>query len=345
VACAPLIPIGIFAGLGLERLFMGDALARFVGQLPGSSAAQVERSMAAALRDPSLEIVYRRSGWEGYVDVDGSPVDITALGEDRAVVGIQQDGLVLAAVVFDSDLGHQRRFVAAAGEAALLWLAQARVEAELAASARELQVSRRRLLDASVSERRRIQRDLHDSTQQRLLAMSVKLGLAHDSLREQPRDAEVMLTGLQSELGETLAEVRSLVNGVYPPVLTDYGLLRALRGAARRSQTAVTLQAEEIGRHPAEVEGAVYFACLEALQNVDKHAGPRAHVTLRLWLEEGGLWFEVHDSGRGFEPDRVLAGAGLLSMRDRVEALDGTLSVTSHPGEGTAVAGTIPLSD
>jgi signal transduction histidine kinase len=152
-----------------------------------------------------------------------------------------------------------------------------------------------------------------------------------------------MLIGMQAELEEALEELRSLAHGVYPPVLMDYGLSRALSAACRRSSVRISLQAQASERYPREIEGAVYFSCLEALQNVEKHAGADACASVRLWQQEGWLHFEVRDFGAGFDVSRARNRVGLTNMRDRVEALEGTFSVLSAVGAGTIVAGAVPL--
>ncbi len=222
-------------------------------------------------------------------------------------------------------------------------LSHDRLAAELATSTQELQVSRRRLLDAAVSERQRLQRDLHDSAQQQLVGMRVKLGLAQSSLRRDRRRTEWLLRGLQSELESALQEVRALANGVYPPVLTQYGLEGSLKVVCQRASRPVALHTDGLRRYARDVEGAVYFTCAEAIQNAEKHAGDHADVRVKLWQEGDRLRFAVVDSGVGIEQPVAETGRGLLNMRDRIEALGGTLTISSKPRRGTTVAGTVPL--
>jgi signal transduction histidine kinase len=222
-------------------------------------------------------------------------------------------------------------------------LLRGRLAAELATSTHELQVSRRRLLDAAVSERQRLQRDLHDSAQQQLVSMRVKLGLAQSSLRKDRRRTERLLGGLQSELETALQEVRALANGVYPPVLTQYGLEGSLDVVRQRAARPVALHTDGLRRYARDVEGAVYFTCAEAIQNAEKHAGKDAEVSMRLWQEGDRLRFAVVDSGVGIDEASVEGGRGLLNMRDRIEAVGGTLTIRSKPRLGTTVAGTVPL--
>jgi signal transduction histidine kinase len=303
----------------------------------------VEKLMADALRDPTLAIAYRRTDGEGYVDAHGEPVHLPLAGERRSVAEIGRDSAPVAAVVFDARLADQERFVAAAGEAASLWLQRNQLQAELSASLRELAVSRRRLLDAAVVERQRIQRDLHDGAQQHLVGMRVKVGLALRSLDHEPARGREMLVELQDELEQALIELRELANGVYPSMLEEHGLERALRGACRTMPNEIRVEVDCIRRYSRDVEGAVYFTCLEALQNVVKHAGPDVPAAVRLRQRGDRLCFEVVDAGPGLEGSAVRRGRGLINMADRIEAVGGRLRVMSMLSGGTAVDGAVPI--
>ena len=343
VAATIAVPLCIFLGLDLERLFMGSALADFVSRLIGSNPTDVERLMREALHDPTLRIAYRRPGSRQYADSHGAIVDVRAQ-QGRTIAAVTDEhGRPIAAVQFDRELSDQRRFVAAAGEAAVMWLHNARLEAELAASARQLSESRRRLLEAAVAERQRIERDLHDGAQQRLVGMGVKLSLAQRTLDADPARAGRMLAGIGVELQDTLDEVRSLGNGIYPSVLLEYGLTRALSAACQRSASRATVRGEDVGRYPRAIEAAVYFACLEALQNTAKHAGAGARVRVHLWQDAGSLRFAVSDSGAGFDAASAAQGSGLLNMRDRLEAIGGKLTIDSAPAAGTVVSGAVAV--
>ncbi|MBA2496545.1 MAG: sensor histidine kinase [Acidimicrobiia bacterium] len=213
---------------------------------------------------------------------------------------------------------------------------------EVLRQARELEASRRRLVSASDEERRRIERDLHDGAQQHLVALSVGLNLTAGMLDDDPGAAAEMLAALQSSVRDTIEELRSLAHGIYPPLLRDGGLEPALRAAAGRCPLDVVVEAAT-GRQSAEIEAAIYFCCLEALQNAAKHA-PGSSVAIRAWTEEGGLLFEVADDGPGFDPASVTHNAGYTNMADRLGAIGGRVEWRSVPGGGTTVAGTVPLS-
>jgi signal transduction histidine kinase len=206
----------------------------------------------------------------------------------------------------------------------------------------ELRGSRRRIVKAQDEERRRLERNIHDGAQQQLVALSVKLGLAERLIPKDPAKAVAMLAEAKAETGEAIEDLRDLARGIYPPVLADRGLVAALEGQARKSAVAVVVESEGIGRYPQETEAAVYFSCLEALQNVAKYAEATA-ATVRLAQENGSLTFAVSDSGRGFDPATAERGTGLQGIADRLASLGGELDVRSAPGDGTTVAGRLPV--
>ena len=225
---------------------------------------------------------------------------------------------------------------------ALMTSQNERLSTDLETSLAELQLSRARILASADLERRRIERDLHDGAQQRLVALRVRLGLAQDLLEDDPVRGGNMLSELGDDVDAALEEVRLLARGVYPSVLADRGLVDALRAAARNSPLAVTVSAGTIARHPEDVETAVYFSCLEALQNAAKHTARDTTVWISLAVDDD-LLFNVRDNGIGFELNGKPAGTGLANMRDRIEAVGGRLTIESKSGEGTCVSGSVPL--
>jgi signal transduction histidine kinase len=206
----------------------------------------------------------------------------------------------------------------------------------------ELQASRARIVAAADAERRRIERDLHDGAQQHLTSLAVKLLLAA-TLAGPDSELAGLLEDLGAELKDTAQELRNLVHGIYPPLLRDNGLAAALSDAARLCTLPTTVRAASLGRYPADIEAAVYFCCLEALQNAGKHAGERATIRLRVREDPGTLAFEVIDDGAGFDTRDHGIGAGLRNMADRMGAFGGRLLVESAPGEGTRVTGAVPV--
>ncbi len=216
---------------------------------------------------------------------------------------------------------------------------------ELQTSNEELQRSRARIVAAGDAERRRLERNLHDGAQQHLVALAVKLRLAKDAVEDDPADALAMMDEIKGDVQEAIQELRALAHGIFPPLLASGGLPEALRAAATRSPLPADLEASGVGRYPEEVEAAVYFCCLEAMQNAAKHAGDGATVRLVVSERDHALTFEVADDGAGFDTGSVgIQGHGFVNMSDRLGAFGGTLSVTSAPGGGTTVAGRIPLT-
>jgi signal transduction histidine kinase len=222
-----------------------------------------------------------------------------------------------------------------------LMLRNVRLTAELQARLVDLRASRQRLVAAQDQERRRLERDLHDGAQQQLVALAVKQRLAEGLVRKDPEKAAQMLADLQADTTDALENLRDLARGIYPPLLADKGLPAALEGHARKVHLPVTVETDGLGRYPQEVEAAVYFCCLEALQNIAKYADA-SHVSVNLSTEAGQLNFTVIDDGKGFDPGSKPPGSGLQGMADRMEALGGMLEVHSEPGTGTSVVGHIP---
>jgi signal transduction histidine kinase len=219
-----------------------------------------------------------------------------------------------------------------------------RSEEALEAQAASLQASRVRLVEATDRIRRQVERDLHDGAQQRLVALGLGLRMAQDQCGHDPGAAAAALAGLRDELHAARSELRDLAHGVYPSVLSQHGLADALAAAADRCPMPVRLRAPDLGRFPAPIEAAVYFCCVEALQNAAKHAGDEARVDLTIAREADSLRFAVADDGTGFDPDLVGGGDGFDNMRDRLGAAGGSLLVDSAVGAGTTVAGSLPVA-
>jgi signal transduction histidine kinase len=214
---------------------------------------------------------------------------------------------------------------------------------EVRRQAEELRASRKRIVAAGDEQRRKIERNLHDGAQQHLVALAVNLRLARTIAKNDPVAADEILEQLGNDVQTTLQELRSLAHGIYPPLLMDRGLSEALAAAAGRAAIDTDVQVEAGDRLPADTEAAVYFCCIEALQNAGKHAGDGARATIRVWKDAGALHFSVADNGAGFDPGTTGGGAGFVNMSDRVGAIGGTVDVHSAPGEGTRIDGTIPV--
>jgi len=206
----------------------------------------------------------------------------------------------------------------------------------------ELRQSRARIVRAGDAQRQKLERDLHDGVQQRLVAVAINLGLVAELAAADPA-IRTSLDEIEQSVTEALDELREISHGLYPPVLSDYGLLKALERIRPPTGAALTVRATEIGRYPSALESAVYYCCLEAIQNATKHGGPAPRISVTLEERADELTFQVTDDGPGFDAAELRPGAGLVNMRDRLGALDGRISIVSAPGGGTTVSGSVPL--
>ena len=333
-----------FATAGLvQRVFAGRALEELTHRLtPHAGSAGLRQAMSDALRDPSLRIVYWVQGNPGrWVDESGWPVAAPVEEEGLAVTEVAADGRRVAAILHDPELSRDPALVEAATAYALTALENERLARRLQASIDEVHDSRARIVSAADAERRKIERDLHDGAQQRLVALRIKLALLAERVAPDSPEHAAYLHDLEYEVDATIEEVRSFARDIYPPLLAERGLREALRAAARGSAIPVTLDIPRLRRYPLELESTVYFACVEALQNASKHAQGATSVWISV-SETGRLRFTVRDNGAGFEGGAAGTGAGIANLRDRLAAIGGTLEVDSTPGAGTTVTGTIP---
>jgi signal transduction histidine kinase len=223
-----------------------------------------------------------------------------------------------------------------------LLLRNVRLTEELRGRLVDLQAAQKRLVTAQDEERRRLERNIHDGAQQQLVALAVKMRLAAGLMDRDPAQAQALLEQLRGDATETLEDLRDLARGIYPPLLADKGLLPALEAQARKSPVATRVVGDGVGRFSQDVEAAVYFSCLEALQNVAKYA-QASEVTITLSNGAGDLTFEVRDDGVGFDPQNGSLGTGLQGMADRLGALGGTVEIHSAPGTGSTVTGSVPV--
>ena len=339
----PAMAAAFFVGLFQRRLYAADALQKLATQVTGRSTPEEMRAaLADALQDPSLRIVYWVNGKQRrWVDAAGNAVHPPAPESGRALSEIRDGDRIVAGIVHDAALSGQREFIQAVSSYALVALENRRLTAKVESSLREVRRSRSRILASADRERRRLERDLHDGAQQRLVALRIQLELAEELITRDPERGLAKLHALGEDVGETLDQIRELAHGVYPSLLADRGLAEALRSVSLRLPVEARLNAAEIGRYPPEVESAVYFCCLEAVQNATKHAADASFVEIAL-SDGDALHFEVRDDGGGFDGEAV-EGAGLTNMRDRLAAVGGELEISSAAGQGTVVAGTVPL--
>jgi signal transduction histidine kinase len=332
------VPLAFVLGLlraQLARAGMADLVVA-LQRAPGSR--RLGEVLATSLRDPSLVLAYWLPRFECYVDAEGRPVALPAEGSGRAATLIDRDGQPVGALVHDSALAHQPELLDIVCAAANLALEQERLEAELKARAEELTASRARIIEAGDTARRRIERDLHDGAQQRLVSLAIALRLAEARIQDDPQAAEQLVGSAREELAESLSELRELARGIHPAML-GHGLDVALDSLATRCSIPVSLAVAVEDRLPEPVEIAAYFVASEALTNVVKYARASA-VTISVSRRNGLAVIEVADDGVGGADDA--RGSGLRGLADRVEALGGSLRLVSPVGGGTVVTAEMP---
>jgi signal transduction histidine kinase len=338
-----ILPFAFLAGLVRSRYSRAGAVGELIERLNNPEADRsLGLALADALGDRSLKLVYWRPSAGHYVTYDGRPVELPEAGSGRAVTEVEREGIRVGAIIHDASLADEPGLVRAVAASAALALENERLEAELRARLDELQTSRSRLVEVSMFERRRLERDLHDGAQQRLVALSLQLGLAKRRLEEgQDVAAGAMLDAARDELARALEELRELARGIHPAVLTDRGLEPALEALAERAPLPVSLDQMPAERLPAPVEAAAYFVVAEALTNVVKYAGAST-AAVRIRRNGSYAVVEVRDDGvGGADPT---SGTGLRGLADRLAALDGRLEVHSPPGEGTTVRAEVPCA-
>jgi signal transduction histidine kinase len=333
------VPVAVLAVLIQRRLAQG-AVAGLVVELGGPEpGADPREALSRALGDPSLALGYWFAAESRYVDRVGRPVELPGRDGGRRSTVVERDGHPVAVLIHDSALEHNARLVESVCAAAGLALQNERLQAELRARLVELQASRARLVEATDAERRRIERDLHDGTQQRLVSIAMSLGLADAKLPGDPDQAKPIVAESRGALADALAELRDLTQGIYPTILSERGLSAALDELCSRSAVTAHLRLFLDGRLPVPVETAAYYLVSEALTNAAKHARAR-EVRVAARCADGVLTVEVADDGVGGAGSGT--GSGLRGLADRVGALDGTLTVSSPPGEGTMVRAEFP---
>jgi signal transduction histidine kinase len=337
-----LIPILFMWGL-LKRRMARAAVGDLVVELEGPvSAGGMRDALARTLHDASLRIVFPANADDGetWIDEDGGAVDLPA--DPAAVTVIHRDGEPVAALLHDPALVEHQELLRAAGAAAGMAIENEHLQAEVRAQLEEVRASRARIVAAGDTERRRVERDLHDGAQQRLLTLSLAL---HAARRQADAAADPALAETlrqaADELNLALEELRELARGIHPAILTEEGLGSALESLASRAAVPVSLTGTLEERLPSAVEAAAYFVVSEALANVTKYAGATA-VQVRLARDNGHLHVEVRDDGvGGADPAN---GSGLRGLQDRVAAVNGRLVIDSPRGSGTSVLADLPCN-
>jgi signal transduction histidine kinase len=332
------LPFTLFVGLIRSRLAhasIGDLVLRLENVTP----AGIRDELATALRDPTLEVFFWLPERDAFVDVHGLPVELPEEGPTRAVTLLEHEDEPLAAVVHDPILRDEPELIDVAAAAARLALENARLQAEVQAQLAKVKESRARIVAAGDEQRRRIERDLHDGAQQRLVALALELKSAQrrGGGKADP-EIERLLGDAAEEVQVAVEELRDLAGGIHPGILTQGGLAVALDALAARASVPVTVDAKLERVSPA-IEATAYFVASEALTNVAKHAGASS-ASIGATLEDGLLVIEVADNGVGGAS--ADGGSGLRGLADRVEAQGGRLRIISPAGEGTRIVGEIP---
>lgn len=331
-----------FLAVQLRSHLARASVAGLVVELEKSREAGAMRdALAGSLGDPSLEIAYWLDPDGRWVDIDGRAVELPGPDDTTTATLVERDGRRVAAIVHDRTLDDDAELIRAVGAAAALALDNERLQAELRARLDELSASRARIVRAADEERKRIERNLHDGTQQRLTSIAMALGLAESELKADPRTAEASVRQAKEELAAALAELRDISQGIHPGILTTSGLDAAVRDLAYAAPIAVNVVSRLNGRLPEPVEAAAYYVIAEGLANVVKHAhASAADVTMA--RETGRLIVSVRDNGLGAADP--LRGTGLRGLTDRVQALGGSLELDSRRGHGTKLRAIIPCA-
>jgi signal transduction histidine kinase len=334
------VPLSLGLGLLLGR-GARSAVADLVVELERTPPGRVREALARTLGDPSLELALWLSERKSYVDSQGQTLELPSPGPDRAVTVLGSPEAPVAALLHDPVLLERRGLLEAACAAARLALANERLQAELRAQLVELRASRTRIVQAGDDERRRLERNLHDGAQQRLLSLGLALQLARAQIGTEANGASELLLEAEHELRAVLDELRELARGIHPAILTDQGLAAAVRSLAERSGVPVRIVALPEQRLDESIEAAAYFLVSESLANCAKYARASA-VRVSITGRNGNAVVDIDDDGvGGADP---AGGSGLRGLSDRVHALDGTFRIESPRGGGTHIHAELPCA-
>ncbi len=335
-----LVPVGILIGILRQRATRSAVAGAIARIATGSASLTLRDALREALGDPALRVLVWDAGHGGYWDEEGMMADAAVRLPGREVAEVAAaDGSPLALLAHDPTLGEDPGLVAAGVALTRLVVDNGRLTDEVNRQLDEVRASRARIVEAGDAERRRIERDLHDGVQQRLLALALSLRRAGTQTTADPVAAAALARGADEALG-VVADVRELAQGIHPAVLTEAGLAAALRALADRSPVPVDLELDLDGASPPGAAETAYFVASEALANVVKHASASS-ARLRAAERDGTIRIVVEDDGRGGADPR---GSGLRGLDDRLAAVGGSLSVTARPGGGTIVSASIPLA-
>jgi signal transduction histidine kinase len=332
------VPLAIFAGQLRGQVFAAMRLSRIAVSAGGQALtpAAVQSAIGDALGDSTLQLGLWSADRAAYVDVHGQPLKLPSRSSEHGITYVTNDDRPVAALIHDPLLETDSGLGEAVAATSLMLFENARL-------VEELRASRSRLVETAERERRRVEQDLHDGAQQRLIAIQIRVQMAREQAGGQQLARE--LDGIQREAVAALDELRALARGIYPPTLHDSGPAVALRSFALSAPIAVEVTDRGVGRLPDAIEAAIYYCAQEAIQNAVKHAGPGSHVSVSLARRMNSVELVIDDDGVGMPSEAPAAGFGLGSMRDRIEAVAGEFEIVSSPGRGTSVRATIPMPD
>lgn len=338
-----ILPIAVVIGLLRAGLDMTSVASLVVKLSKGLLPDELQPALAKVLHDPSLEVLYWVPSLDGFADLNGRAVELPAPDSERAASVLSDETRPVAALVYDASLLHEPELVETAAAAVRMALQNAGLQAQLRAQLEEVRQSRARLVEAGQQERQRVERDLHDGAQQQLVSLLLALQATRAEASQHPgTETAAMLDANISTLKQALSELRELARGIHPSILTEAGLVPALRSLAERSPVPVEINAyADDGRLPAQLEATLYFVAAEAITNAVKHSGAR-RIQLSLRRDSRTVELDVCDDGHGGA--EASAGSGLRGLSDRVAAVGGRLHVQSDERHGTTVHSEIPCA-
>ena len=335
-----IFPFAFLAGLIASEMFTASSLRTVIRQLDSGSRLNEEATLADSLSDPDIKLAFWLRASNQFVDADGTRVRVPTENSGRVMTEFRRGGELIGGIISGAAIGQHPELLEAAARVLSIVVDKRRLEGDLKTTRESLSSSRAESASATENQRRRIERDLHDSLQQELLAVDMRVQLARNLTQDVAlRDR---LAGISGDLALARQNVRDIARGLQPANVLAQGLTHPLAEAAQRAPIPVVFRARGVGRYPSDVEAAIYFCCLEALQNAEKHSGQDTTVTIDIIGSDDALSFTVRDSGRGFDQTRA-QGQGLRNMFERMNGIGGWLSIESRAGQGTTISGGIPL--
>ena len=335
-----IFPFAFLAGLIASEMLTASSLRTVIRLLDSGSRLNEEATLADALSDPDIKLAFWIPASDQFVDTDGAHVGPPTANSGRVMTEFRRGGQLIGGIISDAAISQHPELLEAAARVVSIAVDKRRLEGDLKTTREYPSSSRAESATATETQRRRIERDLHDSLQQELLAVDMRVQLARNLTQDVAlRDR---LTGISEDLALARQNMRDIARGLQPANVLAQGLTPPLAEAAQRAPIPVVFRASGVGRYPADVEAAIYFCCLEALQNAEKHGGQDTHASIDIIGSDDALSFTVRDGGRGFDQTRA-QGQGLRNMFERMNGIGGWLTIESRAGQGTTISGGIPL--